>query len=329
MAVRFPDARSFVFRRTVYRQTDSSTVLERGPAPVRPAGDGGPLGGHAAPRPALPRRLGRPLKRGYHRLTSRRRALPNALVIGTQKAGTSSMYEYLTRHPAVARASTKEVHFFDLAYERGISWYRGHFPTERQIERQRAETGLEPVVCEATPYYLFHPQVPYRVRGTLGRIPLIVLLRDPVDRAISHYEHSVALGAEELSLADAIEREPERLAGEAERLAADPCAKSGPHRYHSYLSRGVYADQLAVWLALFPRDQFLILSSHDLFRDPLASMARVYEFLDLPPHALPAYPPYGQRDYSVDPALRKWLRAYFAPHDERLWALIGEELRWA
>src|SRR5215218_3734523 len=160
MAVRFPDARSFVFRRTVYRQTDSSTVREHGPAPVRPPPDAGTLGAHAAPRAALPRRLGRPLKRGYRRVTSGRRALPNALVIGAQKAGTSSMYEYLTRHPAVARASTKEVHFFDLAYGRGIAWYRRHFPTEIQVERQRAETGLEPVVCEATPYYLYHPQVP-------------------------------------------------------------------------------------------------------------------------------------------------------------------------
>jgi Sulfotransferase domain len=295
---------------------------------MRPAADGRPRGGYAASRPTLPRRLGRPLKRGYRRVTSGRRVLPNALIIGAQKAGTSSLYEYLTRHPAVARASTKEVHFFDLAYASGVGSYRHHFPTKTQVERQRAETGLEPVICEATPYYLFHPQVPYRVRGSLGDARLIVLLRDPVERAISHYEHSVALGAEDLPFAEAIEREPERLAGEADRLAADPCATSVPHRYHSYLSRGVYADQLAVWLELFPREQLLILSSHDLFRDPAASMARVHEFLRLPPHALPAYPPYGQRDYAVDPALRERLRVYFAPHDERLWELIDEEPCW-
>lgn len=315
-----------MLRRTLYRDADSSTV--HGHAPVATSRDGGPLGGHAAPRPGLPRRAARPLKRAYRRVTSGRRALPNALIIGAQKAGTSSLYEYLTKHPAVARASTKEVHFFDLAFARGLGWYRRHFPTETEIGRLRTDTGLEPVVCEATPYYLFHPQVPYRVRGSLGRAKLIVLLRDPVERAISHHAHSVAMGAEDLPIEAAIEREQERLAGEAERLAADPCATSMPHRYHSYLSRGIYADQIAVWLSLFPREQLLIVSSNDLFGDPAATVAGVYEFLGLPPHALTAYPPYGQRDYGVDPALRARLRTYFAPHDERLSVLIGEELAW-
>jgi Sulfotransferase domain len=313
----------------LYRPTDSSTVPTRRPEPVAPSGHAGPLGGYAAPRAGLPRRAARPLKRGFRRVTSGRRVLPNALIIGAQKAGTSSLYEYLTGHPAVARASTKEVHFFDLAYWRGLGWYRRHFPTETQTRRLRSETGLEPVICEATPYYLFHPQVPYRVRGSLGRVKLIVLLRDPVERAISHYQHSVAMGAEDLSLEEAIEREPERLAGEAERLAADPRATSRPHRYQSYLSRGVYADQLAVWLSLFPREQLLIVNSHDLFGAPAATVGRVFEFLGLPPHTLPAYPPYGQRDYAVDPALRERLRAYFAPHDERLRVLIREELAWS
>ncbi len=254
--------------------------------------------------------------------------LPNALIIGAQKAGTSSLYEYLTRHPAVARASTKEVHFFDLAYWRGLGWYRRHFPTETQTRRLGSETGLEPVICEATPYYLFHPQVPYRVRGSLGRAKLIVLLRDPVERAVSHHQHSVVMGVEDLSLEDAIEREQERLAGEAERLAADPYATSLPHLYQSYLSRGIYADQISVWLSLFPREQLLILNSHDLFADPAATVTRVHEFLGLPPHTLSVYPPYGRRDYAVDPALEERLRAFFAPHDERLRVLIGEELGW-
>jgi Sulfotransferase domain len=314
-------------RADVYGVTDSSTVPQHEPSPVRPA-ENGPVGRYAAPRPGLARRAGRPLKRMYRGASSGRRVLPNVLIIGAQKAGTSSLYEYLTAHPAVARASTKEVHFFDLAFARGVGWYRRHFPTASQVGRQRAETGLEPVVCEATPYYLFHPQVPYRVRGSLGGARLIVLLRDPVERAISHYEHSVAMGAEDLPLASAIEREPERLSGEAERLAADPCATSLAHRYHSYLSRGVYADQLAVWLALFPRFHFLILNSHELFREPAATMARVHRFLDLPPQALADYPPYGQRDHAVDPALEEHLRAYFAPHNERLWSLIDEDLGW-
>jgi hypothetical protein len=317
-----------VLRRPLYRPTDSSTVLTRRPEPVAPSGDAGQLGGYAAPRSGLPRRAARPLKSAYRRVTSGRRLLPNALIIGAQKAGTSSLYEYLTRHPAVARASTKEIHFFDLAYARGLGWYRHHFPTETEARRLRAETGTETVICEATPYYLFHPQVPYRVRGSLGRAKLIVLLRDPVARAISHYEHSVAMGAEDLPLEGAIERERERLAGEAERLAADPCATSLSHRYHSYLSRGIYADQIAVWLSLFPREQLLILSSHDLFRDPAATVERVHAFLGLPPHTLPSYPAYGRREYAVDPALRRHLRAFFAPHDERLRALIGEELGW-
>ena len=190
--------------------------------------------------------------------------------------------------------------------------------------------GSRPVAIEASPYYLAHPLAPYRVRGLLPDVRLIVLLRDPVDRAISHHHHEVEDGHEKLSFAQAIRAEDERLRGEAERIRSIPLYNSFNHQHYSYLLRGRYAEQLELWFSLFPRSQFLILDSASFFADPHSTLRRVCEFLEVPPHSLPSYEPIGARSYpDIDAKLKEQLRQYFAPHNARLWSLLGEELSWS
>jgi sulfotransferase family protein len=265
---------------------------------------------------------------GYARATSGDRLLPDYLIIGTQRGGTTSLYKYLVQHPSLAHAMTKELRFFDLNYQRGVGWYRSRFPTRtyRRLVRSR---GGELVVGEGSPDYLFHPLVPRRVRGVLPHVKLIVLLRDPVDRAVSHYWHQFKRGHETLSFEDAIQAEPARLAGELEKIVANPGYVSAEWHHHSYLSRGRYANQLEAWFELFPREQFLIEQSEEFFARPALVYGRVLEFLGVPPVDLPQYETFNAfRSGEIDPGLRARLAEGFEPDNHRLYALLGRSFGW-
>ena len=201
-------------------------------------------------------------------------------MIGAQKAGTTALYAYLRWHPGITGPSWKEVSFFDRHWWRGEAWYRGQFPL-RAGER---------LVGEASPSYLFHPLAPERARSLVPDARLVALLRDPVDRAYSQYQHEVALGREPLSFEDALAAEDERLRGEVERLVADPRAFSRAWWDHSYASRGRYAEQLERWLAVFPREQLLVVRTEDLGERPAETYASILSFLGADPHELAGVP---------------------------------------
>src|SRR5690349_3699828 len=186
------------------------------------------------------------LEKLFRGVTSPRRLLPDFLIIGAQRGGTTSLYNYLQAHPNIHSASIKEVHFFDRKFQKGVHWYRAHFPmrlTKVYAGRFRHE-GF--VTGEASPAYLFHPQVPERIARLLPRVKLIVLLRNPVDRAYSQYYHTLQLGYETLTFEEAIAAEEERIAGEREKISQDEYYQSHAFKHQSYLSRGIYVDQLQV-----------------------------------------------------------------------------------
>jgi hypothetical protein len=261
-------------------------------------------------------------------LSAPQRVLPDFLIIGAQRAGTATLYYNLVRHPSVLPALRKEVHFFDLEYWRGPRWYRGYFPTRRLMEGRRRRNGVA-LTGEATPYYLFHPAVPSRVAAVLPQARFVVLLRDPVARAYSHYQREVRKGREPLSFADALAQEPSRLAGEAARLVADPRYHSERFQRFSYRTRGVYAPQLRAWLAAFPRERFLVLESEALFADPVRAFGEVAAFLGLPPWRPSGVTPYNTERYAtLDPALRAELEDFYRPHNMELETLLGRPPSW-
>lgn len=263
-------------------------------------------------------------------MTGRLRVLPDYVIIGAQKCGTSSLYRYLNEHPAVAAAAGKEVHYFDWHFRRGTNWYRAHFPTAAYRAMFRVRTGQRLVTGEASPYYLFHPRVPGRVRALLPNVKLIALLRDPVERAWSAYHHQVRAGTESLPFVEAIDREPERLAGEIERLEQNETYRSAAHRRFSYLTRGIYADQLEGWFRVFPREQMLVIRSEDFFDDPGSTVAEALRFLGLTPWQSQQFRRFnaGGEYGGMDPAVRTRLREFFAPHNQRLYALLGRDFGW-
>jgi hypothetical protein len=267
--------------------------------------------------------------------TARQRVLPSFLVIGTKRGGTTSLVNWLFAHPEVmplfpAAQQIKSPHYFDINYWRGESWYRSHFPTRRRVERWTERLGHAPAVGEASPYYLFHPAVPQRVAATVPDVKVVVLLRDPVDRAYSNYWERRGSDAEDLpTFEEALAAEPGRLAPVTRQLLDDPRFYSHDHDSHSYLARGRYLEQLQPWLAL-DRAQLLVLRSEDLYAEPRSTYARVQEFLGLTVrdadrlehhHRLPAPPMLAQT--------RQMLVDYYRPHNQALYEALGVDFGWS
>jgi Sulfotransferase domain len=266
----------------------------------------------------------------YRTSTAPLRVMPTYLIIGGQRCGTTSLYEYLCAHPAGCRARGHEVHYFTLNFTKGPAWYRGHFPTAVEFRRAARRAGVA-ITGEASPYYLFHPMVPERVRELLPDVRLLILLRDPVDRAYSHYQRELQVGVETLSFEDALEAEPARLEGEDDRLRLEVGYRSFAHRNFSYVARGLYADQLRRWLGVFPREQILVARSEDLSRTPESVLPGIYEFLGLPPHPvkpLPRFSSSGEYSPMREPT-RRWLVELFREPNRELCELLGWESGWS
>ena len=271
--------------------------------------------------PAIPepvRKVLRGTYRTYGRATAAVRPLPDFLILGAQKAGTTALYAYLRWHPQITGPSFKEVSFFDRHYARGERWYRAHLPIRRGG-----------IAGEASPSYLFHPLAPERVARMLPDVRLIALLREPVGRAFSHYQHEVALGRESLSFEDAVAQESERMQGEVERMLREPEYFSHAWWNYTYLARGRYAEQLERWFAAFPREQLLVLLTDELAADTSGTYGRVLDFLGVEPHALESFPRIFEREYGeMEPATRAALRREFAEPNRRLAELLGRDLPW-
>ena len=257
----------------------------------------------------------------FHRLTTPLRVMPDFLIIGTMKGGTTSLFQYLAKHPSIRPPFRKEIKYFDLHYRQGQGWYRAHFPM-----RFRMDGGI---TGEATPYYMFHPLAPQRVAADLSHVKLIAILRNPVDRAYSHYNHMVRVGRESLSFEEALDREEDRLSGEVERIKVDPAYSTFKHLHYSYHARGRYAEQLEKWLGLFPRNQMLFLSSEELYASPAALYAKAIEFLGLPKWEPQGFKAFKQGVYEDIPAqARERLAKYFKPYNRQLYDLIGIDFGW-
>ena len=241
---------------------------------------------------------------------------PDFIVAGASKSGTSSIYFYLSRHPQILLSHTKEIDFYWQNYERGIDWYLAHFPTI--TDRDDFITG------EATPNYLRFPQVAQRIKDTFPQTKIIILLRNPADRAISWHYHKLNTGLTNQNLGEAIAEEMTRL----KTISAAEITQTGFYNPDNIIS-SLYIYKIKAWIELLGRDKFLILKSEDFYSDPDLHMSRVFKFLDLPNCSLGSYPKVNAGSYDrVDQELRATLVDYFAPYNQQLEAYLDMRFDW-
>jgi len=265
----------------------------------------------------------------YRMLTAPGRVLPDFLIIGAMRGGTTSLYRYLIQHPCILPAFTKEVYYFDrtINFNRGTNWYKSHFPRASQVAQVQMKSPVKVITGEGSPFA--GPLAPRRIAELLPQVKAIMLVRNPVDRAYSHYQHEVRNGRESRSFEAALNMETERLALEDGQGAQDRNIYGERSLRFAYQEVGLYIDQLERWESFFPKENLLVLQSEDFYDQPARILNQAFEFLDVPKVELPCYERFNNGlTPDMEPAVRSRLFEFFEPYNRRLYLHLGRDLGW-
>ncbi|MCU1454540.1 MAG: putative Sulfotransferase, partial [Acidimicrobiales bacterium] len=271
--------------------------------------------------------------RSFGIATADRRPGPDLLVVGSKRGGTTSLWRYLAEHPSVLplfpRAENlKGTYFFDEEWQRGERWYRSHFASEAARERAARRLGHRPATFEASPYYLFHPLAPQRAQQVAPDALIVAVLRDPVERAYSHWKER-RRHTEDLDFEAALAAEDERTRGEEARLVADPRAHSFAHRHQTYLAQGRYAPMLERWIAAYGRERVVAVPAEEFYAAPQILLDDLAARLGLPTHRIVDAEPFNAAPSAGMPtAVRAALRERLAPDIEAVERLLGRAMPW-
>lgn len=272
--------------------------------------------------------------RAYALQTSASRPFPDFLIVGVKRGGTTSLFNYLLMHPGVLGLypqlrGRKSTDFFFKERARGEDWYRSHFHTRTYRALMQRRLGYSPVTGEASPYYLWDQRIAPQVKEICGDVKAIALLRDPVERAWSHYQERVHNGQEPLAFEAALAAEDDRLAGEAQRMAEDPNYYSPAYDFYAYRRRGIYLPQLQAWRRSFPQEQLLVVRSEDMYQDVQGTFDVVTDFLGIPRFTLPSTAAFNSITRSRIPEdTRSELARFYGPHNEELSQYLNRSSMW-
>jgi hypothetical protein len=256
--------------------------------------------------------------------------LPDFLLVGAQRCGTTSLFRALLSHPHVLRAKfVKGVNYFDVSAHRGPAWYRAHFPLTSTARRHAAPGQDHAQVFEASGYYMFHPHAPGRIVEELPDVRIVAMVRDPVERAFSAYKHEFARGFETEPLERALALEDDRVGPELARMLADPGYQSDVYRHQAYRRRGHYAEQLHRFVQALGADRVHVVQSELFFTEPVQEYTRLLDFLGLPAVLPTSFDRYNPRPSApLDPAVAGALSEHFAPHDAALEPFLRGQPSW-
>ena len=254
--------------------------------------------------------------------------LPDFIIIGGQKCGTTSLYRYLVQHPNVYPALRKEIGFFNARYDHDLGWYRAHFPS--RLERFKAERihSHKFLTGEADPAYILDPFALRAIKEIIPHVKIIVLLRNPVDRAFSHYQHSARIGVEKLAFEEALAAEDKRVLPQWRKMMAGQPYHGLTIYHYAYLRTGHYGDQLEEVYKVFNAEQVLVLQSEAFFGNTQRHFEEVLEFLELPMATVDIRKKHNKGNYNaLDDSLRRRLASYFEPQMEKMSRFAGS-IRW-
>ena len=262
----------------------------------------------------------------YRKLTSRLRTLPDFIIIGVGRAGTTALYSYLIQHQSIHPALNdddklaSDIHFFEYMISDDIQWYRSHFP----ISSSKQITG------EFTSTYVYHPDVPKRIFNLLPKIKLIVILRNPIDKAYSTYYQQFRYGECSTTFEETIDAEFHRinlLQNSPELDSYNPDFSNSIA--HNIIRHGIYADYLKNWLDIFSKEQILVLNADDLKKSTKKTLEHVFNFLDVKNQNIENTSKISAREYpSMDNSTRQKLIEFYKPHNQKLNELLGTNFQW-
>ena len=264
------------------------------------------------------------LKRHYYALTSSSRVLPDFIIIGTVRSGTTSLYYNMCEHPCIIPAAYDEIGFFDSNYHLGLSWYKSMFTT-RSKKNQIQSKNKFCITGEDTPFYIWNPIAAKRIQKLLPNVKIISQLRNPIDRAYSNYQLGVREGHGKLSFEQSIDLELKNL----EKETSDNYRIETFSRPFSYISKGLYARQLQIWFDLFPKENILITSTEEMAFNPQHFMNKIFDFLNISKYDIKNPQKRKSENYpKIKSETRKLLIEYFKPYNEKLYKLIGKSFDW-
>ena len=261
------------------------------------------------------------LARHFYAITGSMRTLPDFIIIGAMKSGTTSLYNYICEHPCVLPAAYDEVGFFDDNFHLGLNWYRSLFPTKKQIENIRKKEGIA-ITGEDTPFYFWNKDARDRIKKLLPEIKLVLILRNPVNRAFSEYNNVVREKGVKLSFEEYIKPDLENI--ENNPLNVSQCGQKS-----AIISRGIYFIQLQMWQELFPKERIFIFDSNELSNKPVETMNKVFKFLNLPDYDFEKRFHIKKFGYGkMNDSTREKLIEFYRPMNEKLFNLIGKKYNW-
>ena len=261
------------------------------------------------------------LKRHVYGLTSSIRVLPDFFIIGVVRSGTTSMYHYLNEHPSIVKSAYDELGFFDDNFRLGWSWYKTLFPTTITKRIVKRKTGNF-LTFDDTPFYVYNEDVAKKIKNYFPKTKLIIILRNPIDRAYSNYHLGVRMGDEKRTFDQAVDDEMQKIAEYNEIEMDDYISQS-------YLGRGIYAKQLEIWLKYFPASVIKILESERFSNDTEKTMNEVFEFLDLPNHNIRNLKKKNVAEYPpMRTETRQKLCNFFSEYNEELYDMLKVRYDW-
>ena len=286
--------------------------------------------------------------RFFRKITSSFRMLPSFLILGGSRSGNTSLFAYLTEHPNIMPGSLKAFFFFQYFTNNKTSFYRSQFPIKRK----------NLITCDSTSSYFVHPLIPARVHKLLPSAKLIVVLRNPVERAYSEFHYTVTLGSELTeNFEDVIKSELKRIEIGNKKPELKIENTNYKHFTFSHLRDGLYAQHLERWLKFFSKEQLLVLHTKDLYTNLDQTLSETFEFLNLPKYQIEnrieknkidKIRPLAGHEQNVyknidsktrtlfnvqnypemKPETRKFLQDFFRPHNEKLFKMIGKRFDW-
>lgn len=269
--------------------------------------------------------------RAFRTLTSPWRLLPNFIIIGYHKAGTSSLYDYLNMHPNIGAAATKEVHFFDYQFSRKIGWYREQFPQNKDKKIFEKNKQEKFITGEASPDYILHPLVPRRIKEILSTVKLLILLRNPIDRSYSHYQHDKRRGIDPAkTFEEVISDDDNRLKIMEKKFSNDEINTYNLNEIlFPYISASKYIIHINEWMKVFSKTQVLFLLTSDLEQFPQTTMDKICKFLDIPYYKFTNFKKSNVGNYELmNQKTRDELIDIFKPYNKKLEKFLGRILNW-